>query len=355
MNLLRLFRRTPETRAASGTGFTAQLMAEREAYVSGRRGLAELTSAAQGAISLWEGAMTQAQVSGTEMLPPQTLALATRSLALRGEFVALVRGDRLVPCSDWDVTTRDGIPTAYRVSIPDAGGGRSATALAGEVLHLRIGSDPVTPWAGTSPLRRSSLSAGLLHAVETALHEAYEAAPLGSQVVPFPETDDTNRDKLARSFRGQRGRVLLRESVTTTAAGGPTPQTDWRPSDLSPDLSRTMAVETLTEARAAIAHAFGLLPAALDPKAAGPLIREAQRHLASWTLQPIAELVAQEATEKLGAPVSLNVLEPLQAYDSGGRARAFSGVIQAMAQAREAGLSDEAVAAAARFAGTPES
>jgi phage portal protein BeeE len=328
-------------------------MAEREAFISGRRGLSELTSAAQGAVSLWEGAMTQAQVSGTDLLTPQTLAQAARSLALRGEAVYLLR-DRLVPCSDWDVTTRDGIPTAYRVTIPDAGGGRTATALAGEVLHLRIGSDPVAPWAGTAPLRRSSLSAGLLHAVETALHEAYEAAPLGSQVVPFPETDDTNRDKLARSFRGQRGRVLLRESVTTTAAGGPTPQTDWRPSDLSPDLSRTMAVETLTEARAAIAHAFGLLPAALDPKAAGPLIREAQRHLASWTLQPIAELVAQEATEKLGAPVSLDVLQPLQAYDAGGRARAFSGVVQAMAQAREAGLSDEAVAAAARFAGTPE-
>jgi hypothetical protein len=77
--------------------------------------------------------------------------------------------------------------------------------------------------------------------------------------------------------------------------------------------------------------------------------------LASWTLQPIAELVAQEATEKLGAPVSLDVLQPLQAYDAGGRARAFSGVVQAMAQAREAGLSDEQIAAAARFAGTPES
>jgi phage portal protein BeeE len=328
-------------------------MAEREAFISGRRGLAELTSAAQGAVSLWEGAMTQAQVSGTALLTPQTLAQAARSLALRGEAVYLLR-DRLVPCSDWDTTTRDGIPTAYRVTIPDAGGGRTATALAGEVLHLRIGSDPVAPWAGTAPLRRSSLSAGLLHAVETALHEVYENSALGSAIVPMPESPDVERDKLARSFRGQRGRVLLRESVTTTAAGGPTPQTDWRPSDLSPDLSRTMAVETLTEARAAIAHAFGLLPAALDPKAAGPLIREAQRHLASWTLQPIAELVAQEATEKLGAPVSLNVLEPLQAYDSGGRARAFSGVVQAMAQAREAGLSDEAVAAAARFAGTPE-
>jgi phage portal protein BeeE len=348
--LLGLFK--TETRAVSGSGYTAQLLAEREAYISGRRGLAELTSAAQGAISLWEGAMTQADVRGTDLLPPATLALATRSLALRGEAVFLVR-DRLVPCSDWDVTTREGLPVAYRLTVPDTGGGRTVTALAGEVIHLRIGSDPVTPWAGTPPLRRSSLSAGLLHAIEAALSEVFECAPLGSAIVPFPESPDVEREKLARSFKGQRGRVLLRESVSTTAAGGPSPQTDWKPSDLSPDLSRSMAVETMTEARAAIAHAFGLLPAALDPKAAGPLIREAQRHLASWTLQPIAELVAQEATEKLGAPVSLDVLQPLQAYDAGGRARAMKGAVDAMAAAKEAGLSDEAVAAAARFAGVP--
>ena len=352
MNPLNLFRRKPETRAASQTGYTAAVLAEREAFISGNRGVAELTAAAQGAVSLWEGGLSQAQVTGTDLLTPRTLALATRSLALRGEAVFLLR-DGLVPASDWDLQTVDGRPTAYRVTVPDAGGARTATALAGEILHLRIGSDATAPWAGTPPLRRASLSAGLLHAVETALSEVYATSPLGSQVVPMPEVPDADRDKLARSFRGQRGRVLLRESVTTTAAGGPTPQQDWKPSDLSPDLSRTMATETLTEARAAIAHAFGLLPAALDPKAAGPLIREAQRHLAQWTLQPIAALMAEEATDKLGAPVTLDVMEPLQSYDAGARARAFSGVVQAMAQAREAGLSDEAVAAAAKFAGTP--
>src|SRR3546814_6621187 len=65
---------------------------------------------------------------------------------------------------------------------------------------------------------------------------------------------------LGRSFRGQRGRVLLRESVAVTAAGGPDPQADWRPQDVTPDLSRAMTAETLSAARDSICTAFGVLP-----------------------------------------------------------------------------------------------
>ena len=351
MKLRNLFRRKSETRA-SGTGFTAEVIAARDSYIAGRSGLAELTATAQGCVSLWEGGLSQADVTGTDLLTPQALAIAARGLGLRGEAVFLIR-DRLLPAVDWDVSTTDGVPRAYRLSMPDTGGGRTLTALAGEVLHLRVGIDPATPWAGQAPLRRASLTAGLLHAVETALQEVYETAPLGSQVVPFPEAPDTDRDKLARSFRGQRGRVLLRESVTTTAAGGPTPQTDWKPSDLSPDLSRAMTAETQEAARAAVCHAFGVLPAMLDGKTTGTTVREAQRHLATWTLQPVAAQLAAEATEKLGAAVTLDTLTPLQAYDAGGRARALKGVVDAMAQAGESGLTAEQIATAARFAGVP--
>ena len=71
----------------------------------------------------------------------------------------------------------------------------------------------------------------------------------------------------------------------------------------------------------------------------GPRVREAQRHLARWTLQPIAALLAEEASEKLGGTVTVDVLRPLQAYDSGGRARALLSVVQALAAAREGNIS----------------
>ncbi|MBT8474845.1 MAG: hypothetical protein KJO78_05170, partial [Alphaproteobacteria bacterium] len=247
-----------ETRS-SASGFTAEVMAAREAYISGTRGIGELTATAQMCVSLWEGGLSQADVDGTNLLTRHALALAGRSAALRGEAVFLIRDDGLVPASDWELRTRFAKPTAYRIGYSEAGGGKSITALAAEVLHLRIGADAVAPYYGTAPLKRAQLTAGLLNAVETALAEVFEYAPLGSQIVPYPESQGVDMETLGRGFRSKRGRVLMRETVNVAAAGGPTPNTDWRASDVSPDLSRSMTKETLDAARGAILGAFGVL------------------------------------------------------------------------------------------------
>lgn len=353
MGLLDWFRRPTEQRTSGG--FTEQVMAAREAVISGRRGVAELTATVQSCVSLWEGGLSVAEVQGTDLLTASDLALAARSLGFKGEAVFLIREDRLVPASNWDISTRDGIPRAYRLTIPDVGGGHQETALAAEVLHIRVGTDPAAPWRGQPPLRRASITAGMLHAVEDALTETFETAPLGSQITPMPENPEVDNEELGRSFRGKRGRVLLRESVQVTAAGGPAPVTDWKPSDLSPDLSRSMTAETLAAARNAVMGVYGVLPALMDPKTTGPMVREAQRHLASWQLQPIAGLIAEEATRKLGTSVAIDTMQPLQAYDAGGRARALSGIVQGLALARESGLSEEQITAALKFAGIEDS
>jgi len=70
-------------------------------------------------------------------------------------------------------------------------------------------------------------------------------------------------------------------------------------------------------------------------------VREAQRHLAGWVLQPICELVAEEASAKLGGKVVTDVGRPLQAFDAGGRARALSALIEAMGRSKELGLSPD--------------
>ena len=351
MGLLDYFRRNKtETRAS---GFTADVIAARHAAITGRRGIAELTATVQTCVGLWEQGLAAADVSGTDDLDAATLALTARTLGLRGEAVFLIR-DTLVPASDWTLTTRDGQPSAYRLTIAEAGGGRSVSALAGEVLHFRTGTSPEAPWAGTPPLRRASLTADLLEAVEDSLTETFATAPLGSQVVPMPEDPNIDNETLARSFRGQRGRVLLRESVNVQAAGGPAPVSDWKPSDLSPDLSRSMTAETLDRARDAIMGVYGVLPALTDAKTTGPVVREAQRHLAQWMLQPLAGQIADEATAKLGGSVSIDTLQPLQAYDAGGRARALSGIVEGLALAKQSGLTDEQITAALKFAGVDD-
>lgn len=336
-------RKEPDLEQRSAmSDFTAELMSARESYIGGRRGIAELTGTVQSCVSLWEGGLSLADVEGTPLLTRRILAMAGRSLALRGEAVFLIRDTgAVVPCSDWDLSTRDGVPRAYRLSISEAGGGTTQTALAAEVLHFRTGVDIITPWAGQAPLKRAQMTAGTLNAIENALSEVYENAPLGSQIVPFPESPDVDLNNIGRDFKGARGKVLLRESVAVTAAGGPVPQTDWKPQDVTPDLSKAMTRESLSAAQGSILSVFGVLPGLLSPATTGPMVREAQRHLAQWALAPLAATMAEECTEKLGTPVKLDVMRPLQAYDAGGRARAAMGVVQALAAAKEAGVDAE--------------
>ncbi len=332
------FKRKTETRAASSPGYTSQMIHARTGYITGTGGRAELTATVQGAVTLWENGLSVADVEGTDLLTRRALAIAGRMLALRGEAVFYITDEALIPVSDWDLSTRLSRPVAYRLTLPDAGGGKTMTALAGEVLHFRIGADASQPWYGTAPLKRASLSADLLEIIERALVEVYGDAPLGSSIVPMPETPETDLAQIARGFRGSRGRVLVRESVQVQAAGGPAPAQDWRANDLTPDLQKAMMDKTLDQARDQINGAFGILPGLTNKATTGPMVREAQRHLAQWTLQPMAEQMAEEATDKLGNAIKLDVMRPLQAFDAGGRARAAATVIQALAQAKEAGV-----------------
>lgn len=343
MGLMDIFRRRSdklseqETRS-SGAGYTTAIMAARQSYIAGTSDLAELTSTVQSCVSLWEGALSGADVSGTDYLDRHTMGLVARALALRGEFVALIRDDGLIPCADWDIATRNGRPVAYRISVSEAGGGRSETALAGEVVHVRIGSDPVAPWHGTAPLRRAALTANLLHELESALRDTWRDAPIGSQVLPLPDSDPQDMADMRGAIRGRHGSTLVIEGASQAAAAGQYVQQGNRREDLTPDLKKAEAALHLDSARGAIGAAFGVLPALLNPATTGPVIREAQRHLAQWTLEPIAKLISEEASAKLGGAVQIDVVRPLQAYDAGGKARAFSAMIKALAEAQAAGI-----------------
>ena len=57
----------------------------------------------------------------------------------------------------------------------------------------------------------------------------------------------------------------------------------------------------------------------------------------------MAMLLAEEASAKLGVAVMIDVMRPVQAFDVGGRARALSTIIEAMARAKELQLSPDEV------------
>src|SRR3546814_18249733 len=110
---------------------------------------------------------------------------------------------------------------------------------------------------------------------------------------------------------------------------------DWSSDVCSSDLA--MTAETLSAARDSICTAFGVLPSLFASAAQGPLVREAQRHLAQWTLQPMAALLGEEASQKLGGEVTIDTLRPMQAFDAGRLVRAIATIVDAMSRAKAAG------------------
>jgi hypothetical protein len=110
---------------------------------------------------------------------------------------------------------------------------------------------------------------------------------------------------------------------------------------MTPDLARAMTSETLADAKDSILAVFGILPALFERATTGPLVREAQRHLVQFCLQPVASLLAVEASAKLGTAITIDCIRPLGAFDQGSRARAFGTLIEALAAAKAAGLTAE--------------
>ena len=92
LNWLKSKLRMLETRS-SGAGYTSQVMQAREAQISGRSGLAELTTTVQSCVSLWQHGIAAADVDGTDLLTRLHMAMIARAVALRGEAVMLI-GDR---------------------------------------------------------------------------------------------------------------------------------------------------------------------------------------------------------------------------------------------------------------------
>ena len=67
--------------------------------------------------------------------------------------------------------------------------------------------DPVAPWHGTPhPSRRAAISAQLLHEIESALRDTYRDAPIGSQVLPLP---DSSPDDMAAMRAGDQGAARI--------------------------------------------------------------------------------------------------------------------------------------------------
>ena len=72
--------------------------------------------------------------TGTRIVPQQTERDMDYTLDAwvdafgRPTAKVMINGAGLLPCADWDLSTRGGIPRAYRLSVSEAGGSRTESS-----------------------------------------------------------------------------------------------------------------------------------------------------------------------------------------------------------------------------------
>ena len=267
---------------------------------------------------------------------PAVLAQTGRSLIRSGESVHAIHVSddgrlRLGVAGHHDTYGGpDPMTWTYRVSEYGPSGTGHRLLPAAGVVHVRYLTDPIRPWAGVGPLQAAQIAGRLSAEVGHALADG-ESGPRGS-LLPLPidpGDDDEDEDgpiaKLKADLRNLRGRLAFVESTQTMHAGAPgsAPRGDWETKRIgaNPPAGEVSLLErSFLEVLSACGVPPGLFATGAD---AGQ--RESFRRFLHATLDPLSKLIAAELTDKLEAPLTLN-LDGLFAADLAGRARAFQSM-----------------------------
>ena len=323
------FRRREARAAADYTDVLAALLLARAEGTEIDPGATAALETAAGLVArAFSVATVSPSTTRTACLSASVLGCIGRELIRRGEavFVLGVDGGRVqaLPASHWEV--RGGrTPDSwwYRLDMPAPDETGTITAPGAGVLHFRFASDPRRPWEGIAPLSWASSTGRLSGALEQAL--AGEASGPFGHVIPTPDVQ-TDRTDLKADLEKLRGGIKL---VETTASGwgesrAAAPAGDWKQQRIGADPPASV-VSLRSDAAMAVLAACGVPPPLVAP-GDGTAAREAWRRFLHGTIHPLGEIVAEEASRKLGIDVGLS-FDRLFASDLSGRARAFQSMV----------------------------
>ncbi len=289
------------------------------------------TAAAQAAASLVARAFAVAEIGGgTTTRTGLTGALLHdlgAALILEGEAVYRIDVSpgavvTLTRASDWDITGGPD-PESWRYRVKIAGPTRDAETIlpAAAIFHPRVNASPSEPHKGRSPIGLAAQSARMAAGIEKQFGN--EANQPSGQLIPHPENAPV--EDIRGDLRKMAGRTMLVPSMSAGWGEGRTgAPADWSPKRLgfNPSEGALRARESVFE------HL--LATAGVDPSlfATGSQTakREALRAFLHSTLQPLADVIAVEARDKLMAEISFS-FERLFASDIQGRARAFKSLV----------------------------
>ena len=300
------------------------------------------TSAAEAAAGLIGRAFASAKVKPsniiTQALTPEILNMIGRALVRRGEIafrISVGPGGVLLLLSQTIQVFGNADPVGWEYILTIAGPSNSETIRVAEdqVVHIRWGADPATPWLGVSPLSASSLTSRMLAETESELGD--EASGPRGQLIPIPSDggDGGDADPLA-SLKDDIGKLRGKTAlIETTSAGfgegrAAAPgygNSDWVPKRLGAD--PPIGAVDLTDQTSLRVLSACRIPSALVAIAPGTAAREAFRRFLHVTVAPLLNVVAAECRAKLNVDDLEFDTTDLHAADIAGRARAFQSLV----------------------------
>ena len=278
--------------------------------------------------------------AATMALTPTLLAEAAWRLARSGDALFRITVDTngrvgLLPIWAWDTAGRDPRPETwtYRCDVASPDGMSSVVLPASEVLHLRLASSAASPWRGVPPWRGCSLTADMLGAIDQRLSEESSAA--SGYLIPVADAGDATdgadaTSSLELTMKGAKGGAVLTATHQAGLGAGPgvapPPERELKPTRFGvnpPESLVTLRRDAVEE----MLSVYGLSPALLDRRAAGPAMREAWRIGIRLGVTPLMRVIADQAAVALDVPGLRFNLDAASAGDVAALARAWRGLV----------------------------
>ena len=282
----------------------------------------------------------EVKVSGAT-LDPHTMAQLFRETILLGESVQLIDLNRrtndlrLLPIATRPIITGGPAPESWRYEIklprPNGEDPLDIDQLpvrnvgAEGMIHVRYMPYRAAPWLGVSPLQSAGFTAETLARIEKSLQDDAKM-PTGG-IMPQPDgVSPTGITQVKAAVTAGKGALTL---VETTASGfglGPNaaPRKDWEQSRFGP-MVPSASIQLWESAMLAVLAALGVPPSLYTSQ--GAALRESYRHLFGSTIEPLAQLIAAELSEKLEEEVTIRFPERIRS-DVSALSRGFKGFVE---------------------------
>ena len=198
------------------------------------------------------------------------------------------------------------------------------------VVHIRLPGNVESDWLGCAPWQNASLSGEAMAEIERGVRD--EGRAINGRVWIAPDgSTQAQAEAMVSTLRKVKGGGSV---VAETTAGGwgqgssQAPQRDWTAVKVGQEHTQGNVIMR-DGVQSALAAAYGIPGAYFNPNATAPALREIKRLAFLNKTLPMAQLVAEELSNKLAESVSItwpNLAD--QSIDVHLRARAFTAAAE---------------------------